>query len=181
MRKFVIAASSLVGLVFSNPANAAVYRYTLGSGDVLTIDTTLMTGSLIGSQIYAQFSGRGLALYPGGTTPSGFISEIDIDPRSWLTGAVASGDPSVVFATKLKTQRLDIGYTNSNKVTLWTTWGREWNPVIYYAENYTTDINPRSGTGVPEPGMVGLLALGLLGAGYARGAARVRVRVRAIR
>ncbi len=59
-------AAALSALTVAAPASAAVYLLGMENGTRVTIDTDRATGSWIGSQINATFSGAGLASFSVG-------------------------------------------------------------------------------------------------------------------
>ena len=170
MRKLFIAAASLAGLVLANPASAAVYTYNTSRGSVLTIDTVAMTGSMIGADINATFSGAGLATFAGGFNLPSFMTNIAINPTSWRTVAGVTYIPNTNHQQMLETGAAAGG---TNAINLWSYWGTAACPSCNYQGDYVdTALSSSGGTSVPEPGITGLLALGLLGAAFARRRAR---------
>jgi len=169
MRHSLLVTASFIGLVAANPAYAAVYSYTANNGDVLTVDTVRMTGSLIGTNIHATFSGQSLASFDGSGGFPRLLSSIRIDPGSWLEAEIPGGDLVRFQVNYNIAQTLETGLDSPTTIKIWTFWGSFGCPNCNYKGAYSTNLPANGGgTRVPEPGMAGLVALGLAGAYYAR-------------
>ena len=167
-RKILAAALALAGMASVTPASAAVYNYNMSNGAVMTIDTTAMTGSMIGTGINATFSGAGLASFAGGFDLPSFMTNISIDPTSTRTVSGVTYSPNQNHQQMLETGAAAGG---TNKVNLWSYWGTQacpscQNPLGDYV--VTAVSSSTGGTSVPEPDMLGVMAAGLFGLGLAR-------------
>jgi hypothetical protein len=156
MKKAFLGLASIIAASLTTPAFAAVYTYTLTNNDVLTVNTSANSGTLIGSQINAAFTG-GLSAFTGGPTPS-YMALLDT-----LTGTrVINGVSLSVSPPNLNhPQKLIFSGTSIN---LWSYWG---NPV--QGGDYVVGIKGYTPPApVPEPAMMGLFALASGGLLFAR-------------
>jgi len=167
IRKFITGAIALSTLAVATPSSAATYTYNMNNGSVMTIDTTAMIGTLIGSNINATFSGAGLATFAGGFNLPSFMTNISISPTSTRT---VSG--TTYYANTNHQQMLETGAAagGTNVVNLWSYWGTAACPSCNYLGDYvvTAVSSSTGGTPVPEPGMVGLMGLGFASIVFAR-------------
>ncbi len=173
IKKFITGLAAFSALAVAMPASATVYALSMNDGSNVTINTDTMIGTWIGGAINATFSGAGLANFsiPGGqlVLPS-FGTDISITPTSTITGGGGTYYPNQSHQQMFKTGAVAGGATN---VMLWSYWGpagcatcTNVGDYIYQAvgvRSYSTGSNP-----VPEPGMVGLMSLGVLGLAFAR-------------
>jgi hypothetical protein len=167
LSKLAKTALTLVGAAtMASSAHAAVYSYNLtgGSGhsvgnSVLSIDTTAGTGSVVGAAINAVFSGD-FSTFTGGTAPTGMFN-IALTPASTITYNGKTYTPLFTGHQEM----LDLFGTSVN---LWATWSTPTSTVTL--GDYVKNISSSStgGTSVPEPGMLGLMALGVIALGLSR-------------
>lgn len=150
----------------------------MGNGTILKIDTITKQGSAVGGQftdtISATFSSPGFANFKGGKKPEGtFVLEnlegtrtIRVAGKSLILRPFNSGEMNKLMF-------------NGNKfVTLWAKWRNprtselsDYNMIINSSSSdkppkAKTRITPATSTGstpIPEPGLLGLLTLGVTG------------------
>lgn len=167
IRKILIGAVAAVAFTAS-PANASVFKYVLSNNSTLTIDTVAQRGSLIGENINATFSGKDLASFAGEDNLPNFMGNIVIDSsstRTTSTGNVYSvingGHPQM-----LTTGTISYKGAPTVGVNLWGLWKSsscsKCQLEDYKAPLYATSSSS-GGTAVPEPGMIGLFGLGVVG------------------
>ncbi len=172
-RTLWMSAAAICALAAASSAHAGVYQYSeTGVGNTngaktaeLTVDTTAGTGSLIGSGLNISFTGD-FSGFTGGAAPSSMYS-ITIASTSSITdnGHVYTlVDPATVHPDMLKFQ--------GSTINLWATWQ---SPGYSNLGDTVGTISSSStgGTAVPEPGMVGLMGLGVLGLAFRRRLANV--------
>lgn len=178
LKKLLVAASMIAGMASASPSAAAIYTYNLSNGGTMTIDTVAMTGSIIASDVNATFSGAGLASFTGGFNIPTFGTNISITP-----GSTRIYGGQTYYSNTNHQQMLETGNypgmagAGTNKINLWTYWGTAACPSCNILGDYTGLVVSSStgGTAVPEPGMLGLMAVGLFGIGFARRRARINV------
>jgi len=173
IRKMLACTAAIAALAAANPAAAGIYKYNLSNGGTLTIDTTLMKGSLIASDINATFSGAGLASFAGGFNIPTFGTNISIDPTSWRIVNGVTYVPNANHQQMLETGNYPgMWGAGTNQINLWSYWGTLACPTCNILGDYLATAVSTStstgGTSVPEPGMAGLLALGVAGMAFAR-------------
>ena len=171
--RYITGAVALAAMAVAMPASAATYLLGIDNGSKVTINTDTMIGTWIGSGINATFSGAGLANFSA-SQPS-FESNITIAPTSTITGSNGTVySPNQVHQQVFKTGTAAGG---ANQILLWSWWGTAACPNCQNIGDYAYTIlgsrtvlpgTPGSGTEVPEPGMAGLLGLGMLGLAFAR-------------
>lgn len=157
------------------PASAAVYKYTMTNGSVLTINSSTATGTMIGNGINATFKSADFATFTGGEKPN-FMTVL-----TSLTGSrTVSGTTYLPNLTdKVHPPILKIGQPagGEGQINLWAIWTNACNDSI---GDYLTTIKsytpPSSsgGTNVPAPAMPILLGLGALGLAYRARRAKAR-------
>lgn len=172
VRKILVATASLAALALATPASAGIFKYNLSNGGTLTIDSTAMTGSLIASDINATFSGAGLASFTGGFNIPTFGTNITIDPSSWRIVNGVTYVPNMNHQQMLETGNYPgMWGAGTNQINLWSYWGTQACPTCNVLGDYlatATGYSTSGGTSVPEPGVAGLMALGLAGMAFAR-------------
>ena len=179
IKKIISSAAMMSALAVAAPASATVYQMSLQDGTKVSINTDTAIGTWVGNGVNATFSGAGLANFSIDPTsvlniPS-FMTNISITPGSTI---VSNG--TTYFANTTHQQMFEAGAAagGANALNLWSYWGTAACPNCTYLGDKTGTVagarsyeNPPS---VPEPGMVGLLGLGVLGMAFAR---RRRVKV----
>ena len=140
------------------PASAAIFEYTMTNGDVLSIDTDTSSATFTGATINATMTSAAFADFTGGENPSFMFVLDSLDGTRLINGQQVTDNPRFIDTTHpqlLKT----IG---NDRVNLWAWWG---NPIT--GGDYVRTIQSYSAQ-VPEPGALGLMALGLGGMAFAR-------------
>lgn len=177
--KTVLIGSGLA-LAATMPAHAAIYDYTLGASNSmpyngltianvgtapgqplfnadLKIDTTAGTGTLIGDSgaINIAFTGN-FSGFTGGSSPMSMYN-IVINPASSIT--YAGNTYSLVNPAAGHPDMLSFDTTYINFWAEWTASGCSTCKMLGDIDGYITG----GGTPVPEPGMIGLMGLGVAG------------------
>ncbi len=161
---FSAVAAICLGVVASTPASAAIYNYTMTNNDKLSINTATNSATFTGATINAAMVSSAFATFAGGAAPTFTAVLSDLTGTRLINGSWVTDNP--LYSTTTHPQKLIMSGTGVN---LWAWWG---NPItggdyLTTIKSYTVDPgNP--GTSVPEPGMAGLLALGLGGLAFAR-------------
>lgn len=164
-RKIMIGVLAAVAFT-ANPARASVYSYLMNNNSVLSIDTSAGTGSLKGSDINATFTGD-FTSFAGGFDLPDFMANITIDPNS--TRIYRGGTYSLAPGHQPMLKTGSFAYTNApaNAVNLWATWSNpgcaNCSPLGDYGVTAVSSSTSSGGAAVPEPGMIGLFGLGLVG------------------
>lgn len=160
MKKLLATAAAFAAVSTAMPASAAVYTYTMTNLSVLSINSDTQSATFKGSDIDASMTSAAFATFPGGAMPvfTAVLSSLDgtrLIGGKWVTDNEYGKDT-------IHPQKLIIQGANVN---LWAWWG---NPII--GGDYLTTIKSYSVTPspVPEPGMMGILAVGLTGLAFAR-------------
>ncbi len=150
-----VAAASMA---VAAPASATIFEYTFGNGDVLTIDNEAGTGTWVGDNIDASFTGD-FSGFEGGETPSFMTTLTSMDGTRTINGNTVGLQSDPRHPEMLKTR------DGGSRWNLWATWG---DPVV--GGDYVRSITGYTATEVPAPGMLGLfgLALAALGLGWRR-------------
>lgn len=178
IKKFIASAIMFSTLAAAGPASATVYElYFLENQGTLTIDTEKAIGSWVNANLNATFSGAGLANFSANASPNGgnfplapFSSDIVISADSTYTAGGIVYRPNQVHQQKLLVEG-DKGFN------LWSWWGTPDCPNCQYIGDqkgvaYGIHASPSSsssgGTDVPEPGVMGLMGLGVLGMAFGR-------------
>ena len=162
-----LAIAQTIG--FADVARADIYTYGLSAGGAggqaatLTIDTVAGTGSVIGGAINAAFTGN-FSSFSGGTAPSGMFN-IAMPATSTIT----SGGQTF-YANATHQQMLDV-YASS--INLWSYWGSAACPSCSSQGDQNFGLSGSythtpAGTSVPEPGMFGLMGLGVAALAFRR-------------
>jgi len=178
IKKFIAGTVTMTALAMAMPASATVYELSMSDNSKVTINTETMIGTWIGGAINATFSGAGLASF-NLDVPDGYVGlrsadyGVTLSPTSTITGS----DGKVYFPTKVHEQRFKTGAVTGDpfSVMLWSYWGpagcdkcTNIGDYVYKAVSWQTVPSSSGGTSVPEPGMVGLMGLGVLGMAFAR-------------
>ena len=145
------ALAAVAALVAVSPASAATYSYTMTNSDVLTINTSTQSGTLVGSSINAAFTSADLAAFPGGASLN-FVATLATLTGTRIINGVSYA-PNAGHTQMLKFM--------GSSVNLWSYWGPN-NQGGDYVDNI------RSYSAVPEPGMLGLMGVTLAGFALAR-------------
>lgn len=141
------------------PASAAIFEYEMTNGDVLTIDTDAGTGTMVGNNIDASFTGD-FSSFQGGENPSFMLT------LTSLTGTRDARGQTGLAPTQCNGSRCHPWMLKSNgngRFNLWSWWG---NPVG--AGDYVTRVDNYRVVDVPAPGMLGLFGLALVALGLGR-------------
>jgi hypothetical protein len=159
MKKLFIAVAS-AAIAMSTPASAAIYTYTMTNNSVLSINSDTKSATFKGSDIDTSMTSAAFAMFPGGALPLFTATLSSLDGTRLINGNWITDNPKDVNTTH--PQKLIIEGKNVN---LWAWWG---NPII--GGDYLTKIKSYSVTPspVPEPGMLGILAVGLIGLAFGR-------------
>lgn len=160
-KAMLVATCGGTALAMASPASAAIFTYTQTNGDVLTIDSTAQTGSMVGNNINVTFTSAAFANFDGGANPTGSYNLDSLDGTRIVRGIAYTDNPSHQQILK---------FISNNRVNLWSWWG---NPIVsgdYITTigTYTPPSTSSGGTPVPAPGILGLLGLALAGLGLAR-------------
>ncbi len=165
--KTLAALAALATFAGANPASADEFRYTMTNNDVLTINNVTNTATFVGSTINASMASTSFAAFTGGAAPIFTAVLSSLDGTRLINGQWVTDNP--LYSTTTHPQKLIMNGATANAINLWAWWG---NPII--GGDYLTTIRSYTvtttsgGNAVPEPGMVGLLALGLAGVAVAR-------------
>jgi hypothetical protein len=166
--QIVIGAIGLLTAVA--PAAAQTYVYTSPAGQVITIDTATKTGTLVGPNISATFSGAGLGTFTGGANPTTMINIDNVTGTYVLNGQTLSPN----------TNHQQMLVFKSGELNFWSLWGPAANPnsidlygdYILYNPVFSTPPTTSSSTGgataVPEPADFALFGLAIAGLMFAR-------------
>lgn len=173
------SAAAICAVAASSSAYADVYSYTESGGtglsiaDVgaapgqapyaatLTVDTSAGTGSLVGNDVNVSFSGD-FSGFTGGSSPSNMYN-ISILPGSSVTyqgNSYSETGGHQDMLTFLGTS-----------INLWARWQSASCPSCAILGDTVGNISSSStsgGTSVPEPGMVGLMGLGVMALAFRR-------------
>lgn len=160
------AAAAFFAVATATPASAAIYTYTMDNDSVLSINTETQSANFKGADIDSSMTSAAFATFPGGALPffTGVLSSLD--GTRLIYGNQVTDNP--LMADTLHPQKLIM---EGKDVNLWAWWG---DPIIggdYLTKITSYSVNTTSGgggTSVPEPGMLGLLAVGVVGLGLAR-------------
>ncbi len=151
----------LMAATAATPASAAIYEYTMTNGDVLTINTDTSSATFVGSRIDASMTSSGFATFTGGAIPVFSFVLDSLDGTRLINGQRVTDNP--LHSTTTHPQKLiSYGPSRNGRVNLWAWWG---DPII--GGDYITYIKSYKAQ-VPEPGALGLMALGLGGLAFAR-------------
>ncbi|NMW31714.1 PEP-CTERM sorting domain-containing protein [Altererythrobacter sp. RZ02] len=157
LKKACLAAAAAMA-VTAVPASAAIFDYTMTNGDVLSINTDTSSATLKGAEIDAVMTSSSFATFTGGELPQfGFVLD-SLDGTRLINGQRVTDNERDINTTH--PQKL-YSYGNG-RVNLWAWWG---DPIT--GGDYITNIKSYSAQ-VPEPGALGLMALGLGGLAFAR-------------
>ncbi|MGB7374821.1 PEP-CTERM sorting domain-containing protein [Pontixanthobacter sp.] len=157
LKKACIAAGLAIATVAA-PASAAIFEYTMTNGDILTINTDTSSATFVGKRINATMTSAGFASFTGGATPS-FNYVLDtLDGTRLIRGKRETDNPLYKDTTHPQVLKTMSG----NRINLWAWWG---DPIT--GGDYVKTIKSYSAQ-VPEPGALGLMALGLGGMAFAR-------------
>jgi hypothetical protein len=160
LKKATLAAG-LMAATMAAPASAAIYEYTMTNGSVLTIDTDTSSATFKGNRIDATMTSSSFASFTGGALPVFSFVLDSLDGTRLINGQWVTDNP--LYADTTHPQKLiSYGAGSGGKVNLWAWWG---DPIIggdyiTYISSYRADV--------PEPGALGLMALGLGGVAFAR-------------
>lgn len=158
----IFAGVAAMAIAFgASPASAAVYTYTMTNNDVLTIDSATNAATFKGATINASMTSAAFSTFAGGLNPTFTAILSSLDGTRLINGSWVTDNP--LNSTTTHPQKLIM---SGSGVNLWAWWG---NPII--GGDYLTTIKSYSfkpGTDVPEPGMAGMLAIGLAGLALAR-------------
>ena len=167
MKKAIIAAAAIATVATATPASADLFSYSQTNGDVLTIDTRNNSGTIIGRDISASFSGD-FSNFTGGANPTGKFLIDNLQGTRNVNGVSVQPNPQ---------RQQSIMFGADGRTNLWSSWG---DPVI--GGDYITFIDSlvqSPSTSVPAPGMLGLFGLGLAGLGFARSRRKYKVKTAA--
>lgn len=179
------SAAAISALVTASSAQAAVYSYSESGGEGLTffnvgpatpqnpfsatftVDTSTGKCSVIGSGVDVTFTGN-FSAFTGGSSPSGTYN-VTIDPTSNI---VYNGNTYTLVATPT---HADMIIFQGSSINLWGEWAATGCGSCQNLGDTVGNISSSStgGTAVPEPGMVGLMGLGVLGLAFRRRLANV--------
>ena len=159
--KTLMAAMGLAAAIAATPASAAIYEYTMTNGDVLTIDTDTSSATFEGNRINASMTSSDFATFTGGAMPIFSFVLDSLDGTRLINGAWVTDNPLYVDTTHPQ-KLISYGPGRNGRVNLWAWWG---DPII--GGDYITYIESYNAQ-VPEPGALGLVALGLGGMAFAR-------------
>lgn len=153
-----IAATSAV---IAAPASATIFEYTMGNGDIVTIDSDNGTGSWKGRLIDTEFTGD-FSGFTGGATPSFMFTLATLTGERSINGTTYT--PTNVNGTRTHPFMLK-SKNSGTKLNLWSWWG---DPVV--AGDYIRTIAGYRvvPTDVPAPGALGLFGLALIALGFGR-------------
>ena len=155
------AVAFATALVFASPASAAIYTYTMTNNDILKINSDTQSATFTGATINASMASSAFATFVGGAAPTFMAVLSSLDGTRLIGGTWVNDNP--LYADTTHPQKLIM---NGTGINLWAWWG---NPIT--GGDYLTTIQSYSfdpGNQVPEPGMLGLLAVGLGGLAYSR-------------
>lgn len=166
------SAAAVCALVGASNAYADVYTYTeTGVGNTggshtadLTVNTATGAGSLIGSGLDINFTGN-FTGFTGGAAPSSMYT-ISILPGSSIS---LGGTTYSLIAPP--TSHPDMLEFQGKSINLWAEWsktGTATGTILYDTIGGISSSSTSGGTSVPEPGMVGLMGLGVLGLAFRR-------------
>jgi len=174
------SAAAFCAVAASSNAYADVYTYTENGGEGLTIanvgiapnqgpfsatlqvDTATGTGSLVGNDVNIDFTGN-FAGFTGGASPTSMYN-ISILPGSSISyqGNNYTLDPN---------GHQDMLKFMGSSINLWAEWQSATCPACAILGDTVGNISSSSssgGTAVPEPGMVGLMGLGVMALAFRR-------------
>lgn len=157
LKKACIAAGLAIATIAA-PASAAIFEYTMTNGDILTIDTDTSSATFVGDKINASMTSASFASFTGGATPSFSFILDSLDGTRLINGQQVTDNPLYADTTHPQVLKTMSG----GRVNLWAWWG---DPII--GGDYVKTIKSYSAQ-VPEPGALGLMALGLGGMAFAR-------------
>lgn len=149
-------AAIAMGLAMSTPASAAIYSYTMTNNDVLAINSDTGSATFKGATIDASMTSSAFNTFAGGINPTFTAVLSALDGTRLIGGQWITDNP--LYADTTHPQKLIM---SGSGINLWAWWG---NPIT--GGDYLTTIKSYSvtpGTSVPEPGMAGLLAVGIAG------------------
>lgn len=154
-------AIGLMASAMAAPASATIYEYTMSNGSVLAINTDTSSATFTGNNINTSMTSSSFATFAGGAMPVFSFVLDSLDGTRLINGQWITDNP--LYATTTHPQKL-ISYGNT-QVNLWAWWG---DPII--GGDYITYITSyrENSAAVPEPGALGLMALGLGGVAIAR-------------
>ena len=179
------SAAAVCAVAASSSAFADVYSYTESGGSGLTIanvgvapgqapfgatlslNTATGTGSLVGNDVNINFTGN-FAGFTGGASPMGMYN-IAIQPGSAIT---YNGNSYGLDTTGHQDMLKFMG----SSINLWAEWQSASCPACAILGDTVGNISSSStsgGTAVPEPGMVGLMGLGVMALAFRRRIAAV--------
>lgn len=120
---FALAATTAF---IASPASAETFVYTQDNGNVLTIDTTTQTGSIIGPDRNITFTSSDFANFEGGNNASGSFN-ISIDPSSTVssgtefnTGRPIANDGTVYSPVRRHAETLR--FEGNGRYSVWAVW-----------------------------------------------------------
>lgn len=180
IKKFIASAIGLSALIAAVPASADLYEINMSDGSRVHIDTGTQIGKWIGAGINATFTGEGLsnfslAVPEGGEGIRGADYGITLTPDSTFTRG-----GTTYFPTSVHPQRFKTGAATGHGdfgVMLWSYWGpagcatcTDIGDYVVYANGWSSAVGSTTsgGTDVPEPGVMGLMGLGVLGMAFGR-------------
>ncbi|MEZ5742248.1 MAG: PEP-CTERM sorting domain-containing protein [Sphingomonadaceae bacterium] len=164
MIKFPLKLIAALGaFAFSTaPAAADVFTYNMTNGDTLSINSDTQSATYVGSTIDVSMTSADFASFAGGANPTFTAVLSSLDGLRLIGGKWLTDNPKNVDTTH--PQKLI--FEGNGRVNLWAWWG---DPIV--GGDYIKNIGSYSHTPtnpVPEPGMLGLLALGAGGVAFAR-------------
>lgn len=160
MKKLFAAAAAITAIAAATPASAAIYTYTMTNNSVLSINSDTQSATFKGADIDTSMTSAAFATFPGGALPVFTAVLSSLDGTRLINGKWITDNPKDVNTTHPQKLILE-----GKDVNLWAWWG---NPII--GGDYLTKIKSYTVTPspVPEPGMMGILAVGLTGLAFAR-------------
>jgi len=152
-KHLLAAAAALAALTTANAVSAAVYTYTESTGDVLTINTTSGTGTLVGPTGNVSFSGN-FSSFTGGATPNLSGMNITITPTSYLnygnqynTNTYIAPQTGVKYTLIAPTStHPDMLTITNGSVMLWAEWQGNNGIILGDQTSTTTGYTPPSTT-----------------------------------
>ena len=152
--------AAVAAIAVTTPASADVFQYTMTNGSVLSINNQSNSATFTGADINASMQSATFASFPGGAAPTFTAVLSSLDGTRLVNGTWMTDNP--LYSTTTHPQKLIMSGTGVN---LWAWWG---DPI--QGGDYLTTIASytRIPSSVPEPGMLGLMALAAGGVVFAR-------------